>query len=808
MKRSAAAFFVFIGVAGFSLYAEVTSFTAKNTGSRTRLTSVTVDRGGKQAIFDAERLIPVRITHFKADSTRIAVVPAGAPIPEAGERDSLLGLDLNAGLINLGGQARDLDHAPVLAGAEATPGLAIAFEHPVVNMAGGDVVLFELQTRANSPLAGDPIRIAPLEWRDGLHAIVVDAYDIQFDHPKAKDLRPFELLTAAEPPSSLDALQRGALHRGGASSGFKALAVAIDLTDLGYADGEEVSQIFLQNVAPGEPAVDPVCVAGLPAPEEPNVLHEEPRTLEDDPSLLIEQFLALPEADFEEIVFAVRSPGTDHWYANFGYYSAPGREYPPQRAPDGVTLPAIYKDGGRLCALNLRTGALRVLLEDLEGAIRDPQVHYEGEKIVFSYRRGRDPYFHLYEIGADGASLKQITDGPYNDIEPAYLPDGGIVFCSDRCRRFVNCWISPVATLHRCEIDGSGLRMISTNIEHDNTPWVLPDGRILYMRWEYVDRSQSHFHHLWTANPDGTGQMVYYGNQNPGITMIDAKPIPDTNMTVASFSPSHGRPEHAGYLTRIDPALGPDAEPSAVRISSGEPVFRDPYPLSRNYFLAARNDEILLMQDEGITACLFKLGEKDSGRFCHEPRPLRPRKRERVIPPRVDLAAETGRLFLTDIYEGRNMQGVERAEIKELLVLEQLPKPVNFSGGMWPISIGGTFTLARILGTVPVETDGSAYFDIPAMRSVFFVALDKDRLAVKRMQSFLSTMPGETTSCVGCHEGRLTTPPLWRGPSRGHATPSQHHPAVGRRSGSHGLSARYPTHSRQALRALSQSGPS
>lgn len=101
------------------------------------------------------------------------------------------------------------------------------------------------------------------------------------------------------------------------------------------------------------------------------------------------------------------------------------------------------------------------------------------------------------------------------------------------------------------------------------------------------------------------------------------------------------------------------------------------------------------------------------------------------------------------------MAGVERGGIKELLVLEQLPKPVNFSGGMWPTSIGGTFTLARILDTVPVEPDGSACFDIPAMRPVFFVVLDGGGLPVKRMHGFLSVMPGETTGCVGCHEPRL-----------------------------------------------------
>ena len=107
-----------------------------------------------------------------------------------------------------------------------------------------------------------------------------------------------------------------------------------------------------------------------------------------------------------------------------------------------------------------------------------------------SRRAAGSPYFHLCEIRLDGSGMRQLTDGPYHDVEPTYLPDGGIMFSSGRCRRFVNCHRTPVATLYRCDGDGRNARMISANIEHDNTPWVLPDGRIMYQRWEYIDRSQ------------------------------------------------------------------------------------------------------------------------------------------------------------------------------------------------------------------------------------------------------------------------------------------------------------------------------
>ncbi|MFW6163635.1 MAG: hypothetical protein ACODAJ_12760, partial [Planctomycetota bacterium] len=333
----------------------------------------------------------------------------------------------------------------------------------------------------------------------------------------------------------------------------------------------------------------------------------------------------------------------------------------------------------------------------------------------------------------------------------------GIMFCSSRARRFVNCYRTPVAVLYRCDADGGNVRPLSSSIEHDNTPWPLPDGRILYLRWEYVDRSQLDFHHLWTMNPDGTGQMVYYGNQRPGFAMLDAKPIPGTNRVVASFSPGHGRPKHMGYVTVVDPTTGPDWAPGAQKISKGRQLFRDPYPVAEDCFLVADHRGIHVMDGHGNIQMLHPRPEGERLTF-HEPRPLHPRPREAVIASKVNPRETTGRLILTDLYTGRNMVGVRRGEVTRLLILEQLPKPINFSGGPWPTSNGGTFTLARILGTVPVAPDGSAHCEVPALRSLFFVALDADDLSVKRMQSFLTVMPGETQSCVGCHETRDTAP--------------------------------------------------
>ncbi len=454
-----------------------------------------------------------------------------------------------------------------------------------------------------------------------------------------------------------------------------------------------------------------------------------------------------PLGDLKEIVFACRPMSKDpHWYANFGYF-----------APDANKK--AYSIGASLCKLDLETGKVTVLLDDPQGGIRDPQVHYDGKKILFSYRKGGTDPYHLYEIGANGKRLTQLTDSPYDDIEPTYLPDGDIMFCSSRCKRWVNCWLTNVAVLYRCGPDGSRVRQISSNTEHDNTPWPLPDGRVLYQRWEYVDRSQVHYHHLWTANPDGTGQMVYYGNFHPGIVMIDAKPIPGTDKIVAGFSPGHGRRDHDGYVTIVSPKKGPDDQGSARRVSERSDC-RDPYPLSEDCFLVAQGRKLVAMNGQGETQVVYELASAmaKKGYHCHEPRPLRARPRERVQAAKSDLTKSTGTLVLSDVYEGRNMAGVKPGEIKKLLILESLPMPIHFHGGMQPISIGGTFTLERVLGTVPVEADGSAHFELPAVRSFFFVALDEHDDSVKRMQSFMSVMPGETQSCVGCHERRTTAP--------------------------------------------------
>ena len=461
------------------------------------------------------------------------------------------------------------------------------------------------------------------------------------------------------------------------------------------------------------------------------------------PGPLLKRAWAGPMKGVEEFVCTWHGQvGDIHWYVTFGYYCQnPGKK--------------TQFAGSTLTVVNIRTQEARVLLGDEAGSIRDPQVHYDGRTILFAWRKGGGDHHHLYEVQSDGTGLRQVTDGPWDDIEPTYLPNDEIAFISSRCKRWVPCYNTQVGTLHRCDRDGRNIRPISCNVEHDNTPSVLPDGRLVFMRWEYVDRSYLDYHHLWTMNPDGTATMALFGNMHRGGLMLHPTGIAGSGKVVTNFIWGHSHWEHRGAAILVDPDLGPDARTAVRQLSPGEfnwwksrDLYNDPYAFAPDCVVAGHaNGGLWLLDGANPPERICRTGAKE---FY----PLRPRPREARIPDRTDPAKTTGTLILSDVARGRNMAGVRPGEIKELLVLEVLPIPVHFSGGSTPITLKGSHFIERIIGTVPVEADGSAHFEVPALRPVFFVALDADGLSVKRMQSYVHVMPGETTGCVGCHEGR------------------------------------------------------
>ncbi|MCF0234722.1 MAG: hypothetical protein HUK22_07080 [Thermoguttaceae bacterium] len=485
----------------------------------------------------------------------------------------------------------------------------------------------------------------------------------------------------------------------------------------------------------------------------------------------------------EEIIFVTRKPSSDpHWYANISYYADNSNRYP---FPIG--------SGGGLYAYNLDTGAVRTIIEDPKGNFRDPQVHYDGKKILFSYLPAGKFHYSLYTINSDGTGLRQLTgvgeDAPLNlpkcvvpsdsqeyrasaeplgdardfappgwdDFEPTWLPDDSIVFCSTRVKRYVQCWQTQVATLHRLYPDGT-IRELSCNIEQDNTPWVLNNGQIIYMRWEYVDREQMSYHHLWTMGQDGTRQMVFYGNQSPGTCMLAPKPIPGTNKVVCTFSPGHGIKEHHGSIVVVDPSFGPDA-PEGAKTVATQDIYSDPWAFDETLFMAAAKTQIVALNDQGRSKTLYQLPDDlvKAGFWIGEPRPLQPRDREPILSDSTNPNAAEGTIAMLNVYHGRQMGDVPQGAVKYLLVYETLAKPIHYDGGMGAMSSGGTFTIERLLGRVPVAEDGSAYFKVPANRTIFFLAMDENERCIKRMHSFTSVMPGENLSCIGCHENRTET---------------------------------------------------
>ncbi|MHB8897561.1 MAG: serine hydrolase [Thermoguttaceae bacterium] len=468
----------------------------------------------------------------------------------------------------------------------------------------------------------------------------------------------------------------------------------------------------------------------------------------------------------DEILFAVRKPSIDgHWYANIAYYST-----------DQCRTTFPMNSGGKLCIYNVRTGQVRTIFEDPEGNIRDPQIHYGGKKLIFAYLPKGKRHYSLYEINLDGTGLVQLTGrgedvvpgmedyqkySPpgWDDFEPTYLPDGQIIFCSTRANRYVQCWMTQVGTLYKCDADGGNIRALSANIEQDNTPWVLANGQVAYMRWEYVDRFHMGYHHLWSMNPDGTRQMVLYGNQINTGTILAPKPVPNSPKLVVTWSPGHGMREHYGRIALVDPRLGPD-DPEGVRYISQGNVHCDPWAFSENHILVANKGAIELLDGQGKTEVLHQLPPElvKEGFWIGEPRPVMGREPEPAIADQTNPAVDFGTLALANIYQGRKMRSVAPGTVKNLLVYEVLPKPINYAGAMSEMSAGGTFSVERLIGSVPVSEDGSACFRLPALRSFLFLAMDEKGHCVKRMHSFTSVMPGETTTCVGCHEKRTEAP--------------------------------------------------
>ncbi len=416
------------------------------------------------------------------------------------------------------------------------------------------------------------------------------------------------------------------------------------------------------------------------------------------------------------------------------------------------------------------------------GVYRDVCLHWDARRLLFAWGNGSDNWdgqlsYHIYEVGVDGSGLRQITTGPKNDCEPFYLPNGQIGFTSDRSAHFVMCGGDRHApNLFVTDTAGTEVRRLSFNIFNDFNPAVLPDGRIIYGRWEYNERSVTSLHSPFTMHPDGRMVSPYYGNATirPNVVMFP-RPVPGSNLVMALFTAHHGQTH--GAVGLIDVRRGIDGSQPLTVLTPNVPItgekaedsragwFSDPQPLDENTWLCSYTPTLLPWLE--TTWALYvadrhgNLGlvYRDPDNSCAEPVPLVPRPQPHVLPPAppgTDARDADATLVLADVYQG--MPDVPRGSAKYLRILEDVPRESVHRGGV--VCTSGTliFTVKRVLGTVPIEPDGSAYFVVPANRNVYFEVLDADRLEIQRMRSVLCLKPGEQRGCVGCHEPRNHAP--------------------------------------------------
>lgn len=478
-----------------------------------------------------------------------------------------------------------------------------------------------------------------------------------------------------------------------------------------------------------------------------------------------------PLIDFQQVVFI------DQPYPH-------GREWQHQaRHRNGM----MATPGGRLLVLDglSPAGRLRKVADLPLGSYWRPDLSFDGKRVLFCFKPADGEAFHLYEANLDGSGLRQLTDGPFDDLDPIYLPDGGIAFVSTRTRTFVRCMpYTYVYTLCRADGDGSNIRMISHNNEPDWTPSLLDDGRILYSRWEYTDKALWRIQSLWTVRPDGTQHTAFYGNQSVWPDHLgEARQIPGTNRVLFTGMAHHNY--FAGTLGTIDPARGSNYPAGLSQITSeiawpecgrgpnddrlAVPDYRhrgrvadykSPFPLSDEWFLVSINTgpfNLYLMDVRGNKELIYR-GEHNAWYGL----PVRPRHRPPALPsvvawPSADRHDQRpGVFFSSDVYEG---SGIPRGMVKYVRVLQAQfhtfttwDRDFRFEGPA--ISVVDADNVKHILGTAPVEADGSFQIQVPAGVAVHFQLLDERQRALQTMRSFSGVMPGEVRGCVGCHEGQ------------------------------------------------------
>ncbi|MHC4506789.1 MAG: HzsA-related protein, partial [Planctomycetota bacterium] len=442
------------------------------------------------------------------------------------------------------------------------------------------------------------------------------------------------------------------------------------------------------------------------------------------------------------------------------------------------------------------------------GAICKPKLSWDAKRVLFAFcdhtekEKTRRRYF-IHEGALDGSWTRQITGTPRDpmarwggretvlieDGDPCYLPGGGVAFVSSRSQGFGRCHngrYTPAFLLYRADLDGGDLRQISFGEANENDPVALDDGRIVYTRWDYINRNVTMFHMLWWTRPDGTNVSNFYGSNTEKPWMISSTaPVPGSQKVVALATGHHSF--STGCIVLIDPTVGEDGEAPVRRITpevgwfeaerlAGPGCYSTPWPLTEHLFLAAYSPQVIPKQgrvpvDDYAIYLVDSFGGReliyrDPDMSCFSPTPVVPRPRPKVLSSvlREGVDLDTGILAIQDVY--LNMHDpdgkIKRGDIKALRINRMIGQPATNKNNSQP-SLVRHEVAKKLLGTVPVGADGSATFYVPAAEPLQLQALDASGMAIMTMRTFLYVQPGETRSCIGCHEERGIAPSPVRG---------------------------------------------
>lgn len=453
-------------------------------------------------------------------------------------------------------------------------------------------------------------------------------------------------------------------------------------------------------------------------------------------------------------------------------------------------------------------GELRTLYRPARDVyVGDVDLHWDAQKLMFSSvaDNGR---WRIFEMNVDGSGLTElplIDEPDVDNYDSCYLPNDDIIFTSTAPFVGVPCvtGAAHVSNLYYFERKTGNIRQLCFEQDHDWYPTVLNNGRVMYLRWEYSDIPHFVSRILFHMNPDGTEQMEYYGSNSywPN-SVFYARPIPNhptrfVGIVVGHhdnprmgelvlFDAAQGKHEASGVVQRI-PGYGKKVDPILLDglTAASWPKFLHPYPLSDKYFLVSckptpASNWGIYLADVFDNLTLIK---EVPGYALLEPVPLRPVPRPPVIPNKVDPGRKDALVYMADVYDGPGLKGVPRGTIKRLRLFTYHFAYHGMGGQLNRVGYDGPWDIKRIMGTVPVEEDGSAFFRVPANTPISVQPLDDQGRALQLMRSWMTAMPGETLSCVGCHEKQQMAPPTayptiasrrgpvditpWYGPTRG-----------------------------------------